>query len=372
MPRSMAAGFPRFSVAPMMAWTDRHCRYFHRLISRHALLYTEMVTTGAVLHGDRDRLLGQDQECHSVALQLGGVSAEELAECSRIGEGFGYAEINLNVGCPSGRVSAGRFGACLMAEPDTVARAVESMRQAVSVPVTVKSRIAVDDQEEWPTLRRFAEIVRAAGADRIIVHARKALLKGLSPKDNREIPPLRYELVHRLKTEMPEFPVIINGGIAGIKDAAEHIAPGFHAAGNLVPKSLAAVDGVMLGRAAYRDPYLLSMVDSRFYGVPDAPLSRNEIVGRMIDYIDRECTDGGLCAKAVLRHMAGLYKGMPGAARWRRCLGEASGEIPDGIAQIVEHGDGAVGRSVRSGAVSGEAMPVKAGVGAGVGAGAGA
>jgi len=227
------------SVAPMMEWTDRHCRYFLRRISRRCLLYTEMVTTGAVLHGDRGRLLAYHPDEHPLALQLGGSEPADLAECARIAESLGFDEINLNVGCPSDRVQSGRFGACLMAEPALVGRCVEAMRRAVSVPVTVKSRIAIDDQEEWPTLRGFVDTVAAAGCSRFIVHARKAWLTGLSPRENRDVPPLRYELVYRLKAARPDLAIVLNGGVASLSEVDAH---------------LRHLDGVMLGRAAYQNP----------------------------------------------------------------------------------------------------------------------
>jgi tRNA-dihydrouridine synthase A len=252
------------SVAPMMDWTSRECRYFHRLLSRDTLLYTEMVTTGAVLHGDRERLLGFDAAEHPVALQLGGSDPADLAACARIAEDWGYDEVNLNVGCPSDRVQSGRFGACLMAEPDLVARLIGAMREAVSIPVTVKSRIAIDEMEEWPTLERFVRTVSATGCDHFIVHARKAWLKGLSPKENRDVPPLRYDLVHRLKQEFPHLTIAINGGIRNLDEAAAH---------------LPALDSVMIGRAAYETPYLLADADRRlFNGAADArnPAGRHQ------------------------------------------------------------------------------------------------
>jgi tRNA-dihydrouridine synthase A len=296
----------RLSVAPMMDWTDRHCRYLHRLITRRTLLYTEMVTVGAVLHGDRERLLGFDAAEHPVAVQLGGAEPEPLAEAARIAEGEGYDEINLNVGCPSDRVQSGRFGACLMAEPELVAECVAAMRAAVAVPVTVKSRLAIDEMEEWPTLERFVRLVAGTGCTRFIVHARKAWLKGLSPKENREVPPLRYELVYRLKAEFPSLDVTLNGGVRGLDEAAAH---------------LRFVDGVMLGRAAYENPYLLAEADRRFFGGA-APLpSRHEIARAMLPYIEAQRRRGVPLA-SVTRHMLGLFQGLPGARAWRRHLSE--------------------------------------------------
>src|SRR5450631_2799497 len=241
----------RFSVGPMMDWTDRHCRVFHRLLSRRARLYTDMLTTGAIIHGDRERLLGFDSSEHPVALQLGGSNPKDLAESARIGEGFGYDEINLNVGCPSDRVKDGRFGACLMAEPKLVAECVDAMKRAVRIPVTVKCRIGIDDQDPEIALDELARGVVAAGADSLIVHARKAWLNGLSPKENRDIPPLDYRRVYRLKASMPDVPIIINGGITSLAEAKQH---------------LAHVDGVMLGRAAYQEPWRLLSADPELFG----------------------------------------------------------------------------------------------------------
>jgi tRNA-dihydrouridine synthase A len=290
----------------MMDWTDRNCRYFHRLLSRHTLLYTEMVTTGAVLHGDRERLLGYEPAEHPVALQLGGSEPAALAESARIGEEWGYDEINLNVGCPSDRVQSGRFGACLMAEPDLVARLVGAMREAVRIPVTVKSRIAIDEMEEWPTLEDFVRKVSAAGCTRFIIHARKAWLQGLSPKENRDVPPLRYDLVYRLKSEFPHLDISINGGIKTLDAVAEH---------------LKQVDGVMLGRAVYESPYLLAEADRRFFGSQEAPVERHAVVEAMLPYIERRMGQGAPLG-AMTRHMLGLFQGLPGARAWRRHLSE--------------------------------------------------
>ncbi|MGQ9367008.1 tRNA dihydrouridine(20/20a) synthase DusA [Azospirillum sp. ST 5-10] len=289
----------------MMDWTDRHCRYFHRLLTRDTLLYTEMVTAGAVLHGPRDRLLGFDPAEHPVALQLGGSDPAELAAAARVAEDWGYDEVNLNVGCPSDRVQSGRFGACLMAEPELVARCVGAMRDAVSLPVTVKSRIAIDEMEEWPTLEGFVRTVSAAGCGHFVVHARKAWLKGLSPKENRDVPPLRYELVHRLKREHPHLTVAINGGIRTLDSAAEH---------------LAAVDSVMIGRAAYETPYLLADADRRFFGRPPGP-DRHAVVEAMLPYVEARRAEGVPLA-VMTRPMLGLFQGLPGARAWRRHLSE--------------------------------------------------
>ncbi len=293
------------SVAPMMDWTDRHCRYFHRLLSRSTLLYTEMVTTGAVLHGDRERLLGFDAAEHPVALQLGGSDPADLAACARIAEEWGYDEVNLNVGCPSDRVQSGRFGACLMAEPDLVARLVGAMRDAVSIPVTVKSRIAIDEMEEWPTLDHFIRTVSAAGCTHFIVHARKAWLKGLSPKENRDIPPLRYDLVHRLKAENPHLTIAINGGIRTLDEAEEH---------------LGKVDSVMIGRAAYETPYLLADADRRLMCGEPGP-DRHAVIEAMLPYIEARMARGTPLS-SITRHMLGLFQGLPGARAYRRHIAE--------------------------------------------------
>jgi tRNA-dihydrouridine synthase A len=293
-------------VAPMMDWTDRHCRFFHRQISRHTLLYTEMLTTGAVLHGDRDRLLGFAPAEHPVAIQLGGSDPAQLAAAARIAEEWGYDEINLNVGCPSDRVQSGRFGACLMAEPELVARLVAAMREAVRIPVTVKSRIAIDEMEEWPTLERFVRLISAEGCSRFIVHARKAWLQGLSPKENREIPPLRYELVYQLKAEFSRLDISLNGGVRSLDAAAEH---------------LRQVDGVMIGRAAYENPYILAEADRRFFGSTEPPRERHAVVEAMLPYIE-DCRRRGAPLSAITRHMLGLFQGLPGARAWRRHLSE--------------------------------------------------
>jgi tRNA-dihydrouridine synthase A len=290
----------------MMDWSDRHCRYFHRLLTRHARLYTEMVTADAILRGDRARLLAFSPEEHPVALQLGGSDPEKLTEAAAIGEGFGYDEINLNVGCPSDRVQEGRFGACLMAEPGLVAECVARMRARVAVPVTVKCRIGIDDQDAEADLQRFVETVAGAGCRVFVVHARKAWLKGLSPRENREIPPLDYGRVYRLKAARPELTVVINGGIASL-DAAE--------------RHLAHVDGVMLGRAAYHDPYLLAGVDRRLFGAGEEPPSRAEVIGALLPYAARHLERGGRLNN-IARHILGLYQGQSGARLFRRHLSE--------------------------------------------------
>jgi tRNA-dihydrouridine synthase A len=290
----------------MMDWTDRHDRYFLRLITRRTRLYTEMVTTGAVIHGDRDHLLGFDVSEHPVALQLGGSDPGDLARAAAIGADRGYDEINLNVGCPSDRVQSGRFGACLMAEPDLVADCVAAMRAAVTIPVTVKHRIGIDRQDSYDELVQFVGTVAAAGCGVFIVHARKAWLQGLSPKQNREVPPLDYAVVHRLKADFPELAFVINGGIQNLD-----------AAGN----QLQRVDGVMLGRAAYQNPYLLAQVDRRFFGDSHPVPSRHQVVAELLPYIERHLQSGGKL-KHVTRHILGLFQGCPGARAWRRQLSE--------------------------------------------------
>ena len=310
----------RFSVAPMMDWTDRHCRYLLRQISQHALLYTEMVTTGAILHGDRERFLRYDPCEHPLALQLGGSDPQQLAECSRIAEDAGYDEINLNVGCPSDRVQSGRFGACLMAEPALVADCIAAMSTAVSVPVTVKTRIGIDDRDSYEELAHFVGCIQQAGCETFIIHARKAFLQGLSPKENRTVPPLNYAFAYRLKEDYPELSIIINGGITDL-DAAE--------------RHLLAVDGVMLGRSAYHNPYILADVDRRLFHDETPPPSREEIVLRMLPYIKRELNQGSPL-KHITRHMLGLFQGMPGARHWRRHLSEYGPRSGAGIEVVTQ------------------------------------
>jgi tRNA-dihydrouridine synthase A len=295
-----------FSVAPMMDWTDRHCRMFHRLMTRRGRLYTEMLTTGAVLHGDRRRLLAFDAAEHPVALQLGGSDPKDLAESAKIGEDFGYAEINLNVGCPSERVKEGRFGACLMAEPLLVGACVAAMKAAVRIPVTVKCRIGIDEQDSEAALDALAQAVVALGADALIVHARKAWLNGLSPKENRDIPPLDYERVYRLKASMPQVPVIINGGIGSLAEAKRH---------------LAHVDGVMLGRAAYREPWRLLDVDLELFGEAAPFATMKDVFEAMMPYIERELA-AGTRLHSITRHFVGAFHGVAGARAFRRHLAE--------------------------------------------------
>ncbi|MCB1875058.1 MAG: tRNA dihydrouridine(20/20a) synthase DusA [Chromatiales bacterium] len=296
----------RFSVAPMMDWTDRHQRFFLRLISRRAVLYTEMVTEAAVRFGDRQRLLGFDAEEHPLVLQLGGSEPHEMAEAARIGEGFGYDEININVGCPSDRVQSGAFGACLMARPSVVADCVAAMSATVSVPVTVKTRIGIDERDSYDELHAFVSQVAAAGCELFVIHARKAWLQGLSPKQNREIPPLRYEVARRLKVDFPHLQIILNGGLTDL-DMAQREAQG--------------LDGVMLGRAAYHDPYLLAEVDRRFYEDEHPIPGRHEVLEAFYPYLERQLAQG-IALKSISRHLLGLFQGVPGAKRWRRLLSE--------------------------------------------------
>jgi len=291
------------SVAPMMDWTDRHCRFFHRLLTRRTLLYTEMVTTGALIHGDVPRHLRFNVEEHPVALQLGGSEPSDLARCAKLGESWGYDEININCGCPSERVQRGAFGACLMNEPQLVADCVKAMVDAVEVPVTVKHRIGIDKIESYEFVRDFVGTVSEAGCDTFIVHARNAWLKGLSPKQNREVPPLRHELVHRLKHDFPALRISINGGF---NDSAQMQA------------HLRLLDGVMVGREAYHNPWWLAEWDSVFYGEPPSALTREEVEARMCDYMAREAAEQGTPWSNIARHMLGLRNGLPGARRWRQ------------------------------------------------------
>jgi tRNA-dihydrouridine synthase A len=298
----------RFCVAPMMDWTDRHCRFFHRLLTRRALIYTEMVTTGAVLHGDRARLIGFDPAEHPVALQLGGSDPAALAQCARIGADFGYDEINLNIGCPSERVQEGRFGACLMAEPALVGDCVAAMKAAVAIPVTVKCRIGIDDQDPEVALATFAAAVVAAGADALIVHARKAWLSGLSPRENRDIPPLDYDIVFRLKAAYPRLPIVLNGGVTTLDGAREH---------------LQKLDGVMMGRAAYQEPWRLLQVDPLLFREPAPFESLKAAALALMPYIERELSRG-VRLHSITRHLLGLVQAVPGARAYRRHLATAA------------------------------------------------
>lgn len=294
----------RLSVAPMMDWTDRHCRYFHRLLSPSALLYTEMVHAQAVIHGDRERLIGFNESEHPVALQLGGSEPDTLAEATKIAAEWGYDEINLNVGCPSDRVQSGMFGACLMREPALVAECFAAMQGAVSIPVTIKCRLGVDAQDEYADLQRFIETVAARGCGRFIVHARKAWLKGLSPKENREVPPLNYQRVYQLKRDFPELTIIINGGIQGVEEVHAH---------------LQHTDGVMLGRVAYHEPYRLAEIEHALFGTP-LP-DRRAVIGQMRAYTEAHIAAGGKL-QHISRHLLGLFQGLPGARAWKRHLSE--------------------------------------------------
>ncbi len=322
MPLNAATAAARLSVAPMMDWTDRHCRYFHRQISRHALLYTEMVTSPALVRGRALHLLDYSPEEHPVALQLGGSDPQELAEAARMGAAAGYDEINLNVGCPSDRVQSGTFGAVLMKTPDLVAACVRAMKAAVDVPVTVKCRIGVDDQDPEHVLPDFIARVRDAGCDYLIIHARKAWLQGLSPKENRDIPPLDYDLVLRMAEQFPDLPMSINGGIETLAVAEDLIARG--------------MTGVMIGRAAYHRPWdVLSEVDARLFGAAPAALSRATVIDAMRPYIEAHLADGGKLHQ-ITRHMLGLFAGQPGARTWRRVLSEQANRPGAGIALLDE------------------------------------
>ncbi len=294
------------SVAPMMDWTDRYCRWFHRQLSSHALLYTEMVVADAVIYGERDYLLGFDDCEHPVALQIGGSDPAKLAKAAKIGEDFGYAEININIGCPSDRVQAGRFGACLMQEPALVADCFKAMQDVVDVPVTVKCRLGVDDQEVERSLPEFLQRVSEAGCTRFIIHARKAWLKGLSPKENRDVPPLDYDLVRQMKADFAHLTIELNGGLADIDTALNEAA---------------GLDGFMLGRAAYQTPWILTQIDSAVYGEADFALSRAEIAQRLIGFAQRFEAQGAN-PKAIPRHITGLFHGLAGARHWRRALSE--------------------------------------------------
>ncbi len=296
----------RVCIAPMMDWTDRHCRYFHRLLSPHARLYTEMVTSAALVRGGQLRLLEHNAQEHPLALQLGGSDPTQLTQAARAGALAGYDEINLNVGCPSDRVQSGRFGACLMREPRLVGDCVAAMRDAVGIPVTVKCRIGVDEQDAYADLQRFTEIMLSVGVEVLVVHARKAWLRGLSPKENREVPPLDYARVYQLKREFPQLQVVINGGISTVEQILAH---------------LTQVDGVMLGRAAYHDPYLLAGVEAALYGAP-LP-ERADVLRRMRPYVEDEL-QRGTALKHMSRHVLGLYQGEPGARGFRRTLSEGA------------------------------------------------
>jgi tRNA-dihydrouridine synthase A len=290
----------------MMEWTDRHCRVFLRALTKRTLLYTEMVHAGAVLHGDAERHLAHDPIEHPLALQLGGSDPGDLAEAAKTGEAFGYDEINLNVGCPSERAGAGRFGACLMAEPELVRDGVGAMIEAVDIPVTVKSRTGIDSRDSYEELSRFIETVALSGCRTFIIHARKALLSGLSPKQNREVPPLQYDYVTRIKADFPDLEIVLNGGLLSIDDALAQ---------------LPQVDGAMIGRAAYQDPWILHDADRRVFGATDGPATRHAVVDEMLPYIERQVV-AGVPLPRITTHMLGLFNGMPGARAWRRRLSE--------------------------------------------------
>jgi tRNA-dihydrouridine synthase A len=311
----------RLSVAPMMDCTDRHCRSFHRVLTRHTLLYTEMVTGAALLRGDWHRLLAHAPAERPLALQLGGDDPGDLAACAALAEGLGFCEVNLNVGCPSDRVQAGRFGACLMREPAVVGEAVAAMRARVRIPVTVKHRVGVDEQEGWEPFAAFVDTVAAAGCEVFVVHARKAWLSGLSPRENREVPPLRHDLVYRLKAERPELTVILNGGVGSLAEASDH---------------LRHVDGVMVGRAAYHEPWLLAEADSRIFGAEADPCaSRAEAVEAFLPYAARELAAGQPLLR-LTRHLLGLFHGEPRARRWRRALTAGAQRPGAGVAVLLE------------------------------------
>jgi len=320
----------------MMEWTDRHCRFFLRLISARTFLYTEMVTAEAVIHGDRERVLGFDPAEHPVGLQLGGSDPKKLAEAARIGADWDYDEINLNIGCPSDRVQSGRFGACLMAEPALVADCVSAMGEAAFVPITVKCRIGIDDQDAEESLDRFVDTAAGAGCKTFIVHARKAWLDGLSPKENRDVPPLDHDRVHRLKARRPDLAIVINGGIASLAEAQPHFEH---------------LDGVMLGRAAYADPYLLAAVDRALYGANEPPLTRDEVLDRFMPYVERELARG-VRLNAMTRHILGLYHGQKRARAFRRHLAENAHLEGAGVAVLKQARDIVLGESY--GAVAAE------------------
>jgi len=309
-----------FSVAPMLDWTDRHERFFLRLISKNALLYTEMVTTGAIIYGERARFLDFNVEEHPVALQLGGSSPADLAECAKMAEQQGYDEVNLNVGCPSDRVKSGMFGACLMAKPQLVAECVHAMQSVVDIPITVKHRVGIDENDSIEELFEFVEVVAGSGCKTFIVHARKAWLNGLSPKENRDIPPLRYDVVYQLKQSMPQLEIVINGGINDLATAQQQ---------------LEHVDGVMMGREAYYNPYILADVDQLFYQSAVAVPSREEIFESFLPYVERELTKGTRL-HSMSRHILGLFNGLPGARKWRRYISENAPRADTGVEAGVE------------------------------------
>lgn len=296
----------RLSVAPMLDWTDRYCRYFHRLLTRKTLLYTEMITSGALLHNDPARFLDFFTEEHPLALQLGGSDPDDLARCAVLAEEWQYDEVNLNLGCPSDRVQSGMFGACLMAQPERVADCVAAMTESCKLPVTAKHRIGIDDLDSYDLLCRFVDKLSSAGCHTFIVHARKAWLQGLSPKQNRDIPPLRYDLVYQLKADFPHLEIVINGGIFNLEQVEAH---------------LKKVDGVMIGREAYQNPWILAQADRRIFGSDWQPPSRHQVIEELLPLVERECTRG-IPLKRITRHILGLFHAQPGAKKWRRYLSE--------------------------------------------------
>lgn len=307
----------RFSIAPMLDWTDKHCRYFHRLLSQHAVLYTEMVTTGAIIYGSGDYLAFNEEE-HPLVLQLGGSDPADMAHCAKLAEQRGYDAVNINVGCPSDRVQNGMFGACLMAQPQRVADCIKAMHDVVDIPVTVKTRIGIDDSDEYQFLQDFVATVADAGCQQLIIHARKAWLKGLSPKENRDIPPLNYQRVYQLKQDFPQLDISINGGIKTLQQAREQ---------------LHYLDGVMVGREAYSNPLLLSEVDALIYGSSATPLTPQQVVQQMLPYIERQMQQGARFWH-IARHMLGLFQGVPGARQWRRLLSE-KGHLADATPELM-------------------------------------
>ncbi|WP_061034290.1 tRNA dihydrouridine(20/20a) synthase DusA [Vibrio splendidus] len=305
----------RLSVAPMLDWTDRHCRYFHRLLSQQTLLYTEMVTTGAILHGKGDFLEYSEQE-HPLALQLGGSNPVDLAACAKLAAERGYDEVNLNVGCPSDRVQNGRFGACLMAEPELVADCVSAMKEVTDIPITVKTRIGIDDQDSYEFLTKFISTVsEKGGCEQFTIHARKAWLSGLSPKENREIPPLDYDRAYQIKKDFSDLVIAVNGGITTLEQTKEH---------------LQHLDGVMIGREAYHSPFILAEVDQQIFGLDTPIKKRSQVVEEMYPYIERELSKGASLGH-ISRHMLGLFQSMPGARQWRRYISENAHKKGAGI-----------------------------------------
>ncbi len=309
----------RLSVAPMLDWTDRYCRYFHRLLTRRTLLYTEMLTTGALLHNDPARFLDFFAEEHPLALQLGGSNPDDLASCCRLAEEWGYDEVNLNLGCPSDRVQSGMFGACLMARPELVADCIRAMTESCDLPITAKHRIGIDDLDSYELLTAFVEKLADAGCKTFIVHARKAWLQGLSPKENREVPPLRYEIVYRLKQDFPGLEIIVNGGVLSLEQAGAH---------------LQQVDGVMIGREAYQNPWMLAGADRQIYAEDWRPAGRHQVIEQLLPLVEQECSRG-IPLKRITRHILGLFHGQPGAKKWRRYLSE-NAHLPGAGPEVLE------------------------------------